>query len=46
MGIGIYSGKHRNINAEIKIGHYSNGDLFPQNNGVMTPLTFNLGYAF
>jgi hypothetical protein len=46
MGMGVYAGKHRNINAEIRIGHYSNGDLFPQNNGVKVPLGFNLGCAF
>jgi hypothetical protein len=46
MGMGIYAGKKRNINAEIRIAHYSNGDLFPDNNGVMVPLTINMGYAF
>jgi hypothetical protein len=46
MGTGIFFGKHRSINAEIKIGHYSNGDLFPGNEGVKIPLTLNLGYSF
>ena len=46
MGIGIFSGKNRNINAEVRIGHYSNGNIFPYNEGVKVPLTFNLGYAF
>jgi len=46
MGMGIYTGKKRQINAEIRILHYSNGDLFPDNNGVMVPLTLNIGYAF
>ena len=46
MGIGIFFGEKRNINTEIKIGHYSNGNLFPDNPGVKIPLTFNLGYAF
>ena len=45
MGMGIYTGKKRQINAEIRILHYSNGDLFPDNNGVKVPLTFNVGYA-
>ena len=45
MGLGIFSGKNRNLNAEIKIIHYSNGNLFPQNNGLMIPLTFSLGYC-
>jgi hypothetical protein len=46
MGIGIFTGKKRSINAEIRIAHYSNGNIFPQNNGVMIPLTLNLGYSF
>ena len=46
MGIGVYAGRRRSMNAEIRIGHYSNGDLFPQNNGIKVPLSFNLGYAF
>lgn len=46
MGIGIYTGQSRNIIAEVKIGHYSNGNIFPQNAGVKIPLTFALGYTF
>jgi hypothetical protein len=46
MGMGVFIGKHRNMNVEINIAHYSNGDLFPDNNGVKVPLTFNLGYTF
>ena len=46
MGMGVYTGKKRQVNAEIRILHYSNGDLFPDNNGVKVPLTFYIGYAF
>ena len=46
MGVGIFSGKDRHVNAEVRIGHYSNGNIFPYNEGVKVPLTFNLGYAF
>lgn len=46
MGTGIFFGKQRNLNAEIKIGHYSNGNLFTNNAAVKIPLSFNLGYAF
>jgi len=46
MGLGFYAGKGRRVNAEVRIGHYSNGNLFPQNAGVSIPLTFNLGYTF
>lgn len=46
MGLGFYAGPKRMLNAEVKIGHYSNGNLFPQNPGVKVPLTFSLGYNF
>ena len=46
MGTGIYFGEHRNLNTEVKIGHFSNGDLFPGNEGVKIPLSLNLGYCF
>jgi hypothetical protein len=46
LGIGTFAGKSRNIIGEIQIGHYSNGNLFPQNPGVKIPLTFAVGYAF
>jgi hypothetical protein len=46
MGMGVYFGKQREINAEIRIGHYSNGDLFPDNNGIKVPLSFTMGLAY
>lgn len=46
MGIGMFAGKNRQMNAEVRIGHYSNGNIFPYNEGVKIPLTFNLGFAF
>lgn len=46
MGAGFFVGKSRRVNAEVRIGHYSNGNLFPENDGVSIPLTFNLGYTF
>jgi hypothetical protein len=46
MGVGVYAGRQRHVNAEVRIGHYSNGNLFPQNAGVSIPLTFNIGYTF
>ncbi|MBI5370857.1 MAG: acyloxyacyl hydrolase [Sphingobacteriales bacterium] len=46
MGLGVFAGKKKNINAGIRIAHYSNGNLFPENDGVMVPLTFSMGYAF
>jgi len=46
LGIGSFIGKERNLNAEINIGHFSNGNIFPYNDGVKIPLTFCVGYCF
>jgi len=45
MGIGVFTGKKKNINAGLRIAHFSNGNIFPENNGVKVPLTFSLGYV-
>jgi opacity protein-like surface antigen len=46
IGVGLFIGKERKLNTEVKIGHYSNGNLFTENDGVKIPLTVNLGYTF
>jgi len=46
LGIGAYIGKKRKIVSEIRIGHFSNGNIFPENEGVKVPLTFCAGYCF
>jgi hypothetical protein len=46
LGFGLNGGKKKNLNTELRIYHFSNGDLFPVNNGVKVPLSFMLGYAF
>lgn len=46
MGAGLFFGEKRNWNAEMKIGHYSNGNIFPVNAAVKIPLSINFGYAF
>ncbi len=46
MGTGIFVGKQRRFNADLKIGHYSNGNLFTENDAVKVPLTVELGYTF
>ncbi|MBL7742245.1 MAG: acyloxyacyl hydrolase [Chitinophagaceae bacterium] len=45
MGIGVFAGRERQLNAEFRIVHYSNGNIFPHNDGVKIPLTFSLGYS-
>lgn len=46
LGIGSFIGKKRHWNAELNIGHFSNGNIFPYNGGVKVPLTFCFGYNF
>lgn len=46
MGMGGYFGRRGTLNGEITIGHFSNGNIFPNNAGIKIPLCFNLGYAF
>ena len=35
MGIGVFFGKKRNYNFDIRIMHYSNGNLFYNNAGLL-----------
>ena len=46
IGVGLLMGKERKLNTEVKIGHYSKGNLFTEREGVKVPLTVNLGYTF
>jgi hypothetical protein len=46
MGAGIFLGRTKRVSAEVRIAHYSNGNLFPQNLGVTIPLGFYLGTSF
>jgi hypothetical protein len=43
MGLGAFVGKNRNLNFEVRIMHYSNGNIFNKNVGVAIPLVFNIG---
>jgi len=46
MGIGMFFGQNRRLNAELGIKHYSNGNIFTHNASIKVPLTFTLGLAF
>jgi hypothetical protein len=46
MGVGLFLGARRHLNLNLKLNHYSNGNIFPQNAAVMIPLTFGVGYTF
>ena len=46
MGAGITWGSKQKLNAEVSIGHYSNGNFYPDNPGIKIPLSVNLGYVF
>lgn len=47
LGIGAQIGHStRALNLELKLVHYSNGDIFPRNSGFDIPIVFALGYSF
>ena len=46
MGVGMFMGARRQINVEINLNHYSNGNIQLANAGVKVPLTFKVGYGF
>lgn len=46
MGGGVYLGADRDVNIELSIGHFSNGNLFSQNAGIMIPMTVTMGFTF
>jgi hypothetical protein len=46
MGFGAFAGKKRRLALELRIGHYSNGNMFPSNSGVKVPLTLLVGTTF
>ena len=46
MGTGWYFGDQRRFSAELRISHYSNGNIFAANSAVTIPLSLNLGFAF
>jgi len=46
LGVGCYVGHNKNANIDFKIGHYSNGNLLPNNPGIQVPLVISIGYAF
>jgi hypothetical protein len=46
MGLGVFFGEKRAYNAELRIMHYSNGNIFTQNSGVAVPIQFTIGKTF
>ena len=46
MGLGVFFGKERKYNFELRIMHYSNGNFFTENSGVAIPIQFTLGKTF
>jgi hypothetical protein len=46
MGAGAFIGRDKRTTVGVKINHYSNGNLFSENAGVMVPVTFTVGRAF
>lgn len=46
MGFGVFFGEKRAYNLELRIMHYSNGNIFTKNAGVAIPLQLTLGKTF
>jgi hypothetical protein len=46
LGAGMFFGQNRRFNAELGVKHYSNGNLFVRNPGIMVPLTLSVGVTF
>lgn len=46
MGFGVFFGKERAYNFELRIMHYSNGNIFTRNAGVAVPIQLTLGKTF
>ncbi len=46
MALGAYLGRKRRVTGEVRIGHYSNANLFSQNPGLTIPLGFYMGTTF
>jgi hypothetical protein len=45
MGAGVVYGKKRNFITGLKLSHFSNGNIYPENAGVMIPFTLSVGYV-
>jgi hypothetical protein len=46
MGFGVFFGENRKYNFEMRIMHYSNGNIFVDNAGVAVPIQFTFGKTF
>jgi hypothetical protein len=46
LGGGVVLGAAKHVVLGVKINHYSNGNLFPENAAVVVPVTFTFGWAF
>jgi len=46
LGLGVQFGKKHALNVDLRLVHYSNGDLFTHNPGFDVPVVLYLGYSF
>ena len=46
VGVGAIVGKSKHLHVNLKLLHYSNGNLLSPNPGVATPLILNMGYVW
>lgn len=46
IGFGAFLGESKRFDVNLKIVHFSNGNIFPNNPGLDVPVMLSLGYAF
>lgn len=46
LGLGMSIGRRRAFTVDVRLVHYSNGDIFPKNPGFDVPVVVYLGYSF
>jgi hypothetical protein len=46
LGLGVVTGHRHAFNIDVRLVHYSNGDILPKNSGFDVPIMIYLGYSF
>jgi hypothetical protein len=46
MGVNAFAGKKKKLYTSLRIAHFSNGNMLPDNEGVKVPLTLNVGVSW
>ncbi len=46
LGFGMFLRRDRRLSVGVRVKHFSNGSIIPDNVGIMVPATLSVGYAF